>query len=133
MIELKNVSKSYGSVRPITGLDLRIEEGDFVAILGPSGSGKTTLLNIVAGLLTPTEGQVLVDGVSLYDVDQRERVAFRRENFGFVFQAFNLLPYLTVRQNVEVPLYLAGTRPHQQQEKGQSSEGCPAPPRGSGR
>jgi len=117
MIELKNVSKFYGSVRPISGLDLRIEDGDFIAILGPSGSGKTTLLNTVAGLLTPNEGQVVVDDVSLYEVHQRERVAFRRENFGFVFQAFNLLPYFTVLQNVEVPLYLAGKDARSQKER----------------
>ncbi|MFV2069514.1 MAG: ABC transporter ATP-binding protein [Pirellulales bacterium] len=116
MIELRNVSKSYGPVWPIAGLNLRIEGGDFVAILGPSGSGKTTLLNTVAGLLTPTKGQVIVDDVSLYDVRQRERVAFRRENFGFVFQAFNLLPYFSVLQNVEVPLYLAGMRAREQKE-----------------
>jgi len=117
MIELRNVSKSYGPVRPIAGLNLRIADGDFVAILGPSGSGKTTLLNTVAGLLTPTEGQVMVDDVSLYDVHQRERVAFRRNNFGFVFQAFNLLPYFTVLQNVEVPLYLVGRRARKQEQR----------------
>ena len=117
MIELRNVSKSYGSVRPIAGLDLRIADGEFVAILGPSGSGKTTLLNVVAGLLTPTEGQVVVDDVFLYDVHQHERVAFRRENFGFVFQVFNLLPYFTVLQNVELPLYLAGKRARRQEER----------------
>jgi len=116
MIELRTVSKSYGPVRPIAGLDLEIEDGDFVAILGPSGSGKTTLLNMVAGLLTPTEGQVVVDHVSLYEVDQRQRVAFRRDNFGFVFQAFNLFAYFTVLQNVELPLYLAGRGGRGQEE-----------------
>jgi len=116
MIELRNVSKSYSTARPIADLDLRIPEGDFIAILGPSGSGKTTLLNMVAGLLTPSSGQVLVDGVSLYDVSVRDRAAFRRENCGFVFQTFNLLPYFTVLQNVEVPLYLSGKKTRWQQQ-----------------
>jgi len=117
MIDLRTVSKCFGSVWPIVGTVLRIEEGGFVAVVGPSGSGKTTLLNMAAGLLTPTQGQVVVGGVSLYEVAQNERVGFRRDNFGFVFQAFNLLPYLNVLQNVEVPLYLAGTRVRAQQDR----------------
>lgn len=116
MIELREVTKSYGDVTPIKDLNLRVEEGEFTSIVGPSGSGKTTLLNIIAGLLTPTHGEINVDGVSLYKLNQRERVAFRRENFGFVFQAFNLIPYLTTIENVEVPLYLAGMKDREQRD-----------------
>lgn len=108
MIELQNVARSYGDEWAIRDVDLRIEDGEFAAIVGPSGSGKTTLLNVIAGLLTPTEGDVAIDGISLYGLSQSARAAFRRKFFGFVFQAFNLIPYLTVLQNVEISLYLAG-------------------------
>jgi len=114
MIEVKGVTKSYGDVTPIEDVDLQIEGGEFASIVGPSGSGKTTLLNLIAGLLTPTQGEVLTDGVSLYELSQRERVAFRRENFGLVFQAFNLIPYFTAMENVQIPLYLAGVKEKKQ-------------------
>lgn len=114
MIEVKNVTKAYGSIEALKDVSLEVKDGDFVSLLGPSGSGKTTLLNLVAGLLTPTSGQVLVDGVSLYELSPRERTAFRREKFGFIFQAFNLITYLTAIENVEIPLYLAGIQQAQQ-------------------
>lgn len=101
MIDIREVAKSYGDVWPISEFSLRIDKGEFVAIVGPSGSGKTTLLNLAAGLLTPSKGEIVVDGQSLYRLNQLERVAYRRDNFGFVFQAFNLIPYFTVLQNVE--------------------------------
>lgn len=104
------MSKSYGDVTPLKQVDCHIQSGEFVSIIGPSGSGKTTLLNVMAGLLTPTDGEVTVDGVPLYELNQRDRIAFRRRNFGFVFQSFNLIPYLTSLENVEVPLYLAGEK-----------------------
>jgi putative ABC transport system ATP-binding protein len=91
-------------------VSLEVESGEFISIVGPSGSGKTTLLNVVAGLLTPTEGEVIVDGVSLYKLNLKQRIAFRRKNFGFIFQTFNLLSYLTAIENVEIPLYLAGAK-----------------------
>ncbi len=115
MIEVKGVTKSYGEVTPIEDLSLQIKDGEFISIIGPSGSGKTTLLNLVAGLLTPTQGEVTVNEISLYRLSQRERVAFRRENFGFVFQAFNLIPYFTVMENVQIPLYLAGIEAKKQE------------------
>lgn len=115
MIEVKDVTKSYGDVNPIKDVDLQVEEGGFISIIGPSGSGKTTLLNIIAGLLTPTHGEVINDEISLYELTQRERVGFRRNNFGFIFQAFNLIPYLTTIENVEVPLYLAGIKNKRQE------------------
>jgi putative ABC transport system ATP-binding protein len=115
VIDVNGVTKSYGDVTPIKDMSIQIEEGEFTSIIGPSGSGKTTLLNMVAGLLTPTQGEVIVNGVSLYKLNQRDRVAFRRENFGFVFQAFNLIPYFTVIENVQVPLYLAGVKEKEQE------------------
>ncbi len=114
MIEVKRVTKSYGDVTPIEDVDLQIEEGEFASIVGPSGSGKTTLLNLIAGLLTPTQGEIVTDGISLYQLSQRDRVAFRRKNFGFVFQAFNLIPYFTAMENVQIPLYLAGVKEKEQ-------------------
>lgn len=108
MIELRNVTKKYGDMEVVKTANLCVEKGDFLSVLGPSGSGKTTLLNIIAGLLSPTRGEVIVDGVSLYGLSLRERAVFRRKKFGFIFQTFNLIPYLTAVENVEVPLYLAG-------------------------
>jgi putative ABC transport system ATP-binding protein len=108
MIELRDVTRSFGDVTPLRGVDFQVREGEFVAIVGPSGSGKSTLLNIIAGLLTPDRGEVMVLGRSLYRLDRRARVAFRRVHFGFIFQAFNLIPYLTAIENVEIPLYLSG-------------------------
>lgn len=108
MIEVRNVTKVYGRIEALKDVGLKVEDGEFISFLGPSGSGKTTFLNLVSGLLTPTSGQVMVDGVSLYELGSRERTAFRREKFGFIFQAFNLISYLTAIENVEMPLYLAG-------------------------
>jgi putative ABC transport system ATP-binding protein len=121
VIQVKEMSKSYGDVTPLQNVDFHIKGGDFVSITGPSGSGKTTLLNVMAGLLTPTEGEVKVDGVSLYGLNQRDRVAFRRRNFAFIFQSFNLIPYLTAVENVEVPLYLAGDARKRQRQVARES------------
>jgi putative ABC transport system ATP-binding protein len=117
MITLERVRKSYAEQTSLSDVDLEIGQGEFAAILGPSGSGKSTLLNIAAGLLTPTAGRVLHDGISLYELEPRERVAFRRRNFGFIFQSFHLVPYLTALENVEVALYVAGERPDAQRRR----------------
>lgn len=85
-----------------------LEAGDFLAIVGPSGSGKTTLLGLLAGLDRPTSGRVILDGVDLASLDEDGRARFRRERVGFVFQSFQLIPTLTARENVQVPLELAG-------------------------
>lgn len=110
MIEVKAVTKSFDDITPLEDVSFCINGDDFVSVTGPSGSGKTTLLNVMAGLLTPTQGEIMVDGTSLYELNQRDRVAFRRKNFGFIFQSFNLISYLTTVENVEVPLYLAGEK-----------------------
>ena len=90
----------------LKGISLRINHGEFVAIVGPSGSGKSTLLGIIAGLDNPTSGQVLVDGVDITNISEGKLAAVRNQKIGMVFQAFNLIPTLTAQENVEVPLYV---------------------------
>jgi len=107
MIEVRDVTKIYRAVKALNDVSFEVQNGEFISVVGPSGSGKTTFLNIVAGLLTPTSGEVIVDGTSLYKLSLRERTAFRRKRFGFVFQTYNLISYLTAIENVEIPLYLA--------------------------
>ena len=114
MLIAKGLEKTYRSgertLTVLRNVDLDIEEGDFVAILGPSGSGKTTLLGLLAGLDTPTRGSVEIDGTDLAPMTEDERARFRRDNVGFVFQSFQLLPSLTALENVQVPLELRGDR-----------------------
>jgi len=94
-------------VSALQGVSLKIEEGEFVAILGPSGSGKSTLLHVLGGLDRPDEGEVLIDGISLYALNDNKLADVRLRKIGFVFQFFNLLPRLTALRNVELPLTLA--------------------------
>lgn len=119
MIAVREISRIYetGSNRVLAldNVDFRIEKGDFLAVMGPSGSGKSTLLYTIGGLLTPTSGIVIVNGTSLYQMSSRKRAQFRRENVGFIFQTFELLPYLTALENVMLPLYLAGMSSKEQQ------------------
>ena len=90
----------------LRGISLRIQHGEFVAIMGPSGSGKSTLLGIIAGLDRPTSGQVFVDGVNITNMSERQLAQIRNQKIGMVFQAFNLIPTLTAQENVETPLYV---------------------------
>ncbi|MCW4049588.1 MAG: ABC transporter ATP-binding protein [Candidatus Bathyarchaeota archaeon] len=112
MIEINNVTKSYTmgeeKISALNEVSLTVEEGDFMAVTGPSGSGKSTLLYTIGGLLTPTHGNVQVNGSMIYSLTSKERARFRRENVGFIFQTFELLPYLTALENVMIPLSLAG-------------------------
>lgn len=112
MLIVRDLEKSYRSEnRSLTvlhGIDLHIHEGDFVAIVGPSGSGKTTLLGLLAGLDAPTRGAVTLAGTDLTALTEDERARFRRDNVGFVFQSFQLIPSLTAQENVQVPLELRG-------------------------
>lgn len=96
---------------------LDIPRGQYVALVGPSGSGKTTLLSILGGMLSPTRGQILLDKVSLYEQTPAQRARLRGITIGFVFQAFNLVPYLTALENVQIPLYLAGVSKQKQREQ----------------
>ena len=109
VIELAGVTKIYGGagpagVRALRGINLRFRPGQYVSVEGPSGCGKTTLLNLLGLIDTPTEGEVRWDGVNVADGSERERARFRLRSIGFVFQRFYLLPTLTVRENVELPL-----------------------------
>jgi putative ABC transport system ATP-binding protein len=112
IIEIKNLHKVYNdnsvSVRAVNGVDLIVEEGEFTAIVGPSGSGKTTLLNIIGGLDDATEGTIIIDNVTINQLSARKLTDFRMRNIGFVFQAYNLIPVLTARENVEFILHLQG-------------------------
>ena len=111
-LEAQSVVKTYkvgdGTVNAVDEVDLNLQRGEFVALVGPSGSGKTTLLAILAGLLSPTSGSIVIDGQDLVTMREAERARFRRRNIGFTFQANNLVPYLTALENVELMLRLNG-------------------------
>ena len=109
----KYFGKGEAQVKALDGIDLSIEKGKFTAIIGASGSGKTTLLNMIGGLDTPDEGEVIVDGVNLAGLKEKELAVFRRRKAGFVYQNFNLVPTLTVNENILFPLSLAGSTPDQ--------------------
>ena len=107
-IEVQNVAKLYGDgdarVTAVTDMSFTIEAGEFIALMGQSGSGKSTLLSILGALNTPTTGKLLVDSVDVYAMDHDERADFRRESVGFIFQNFHLIPYLTLAENVMLPM-----------------------------
>jgi len=109
VLSVRNLSKSFSGPRAkaiLRDISFELEAGDYVAVMGESGIGKSTLLNLLAGLDRPDSGQVLIDGVELSALEDDEATKMRRENMGFVFQAFHVLPYLTVAQNVALPLVL---------------------------
>ncbi|NPV78045.1 MAG: ABC transporter ATP-binding protein [Anaerolineae bacterium] len=112
VLSARSVSKLYQSgslsVTAVDNLSMDVHPGEFVALVGPSGSGKTTMLAMLAALLKPTQGEVIIDGVNLSEMKETDRVRFRREKIGFTFQSNNLVPYLTVRENVEMMLMLNG-------------------------
>jgi putative ABC transport system ATP-binding protein len=118
-IDLLHLSKQYDPKSPLVlnDLSLHIPQGQFVAIMGSSGCGKSTLLNLVGAMDTPTTGEVLVEGHALAFLSEGEKAAFRRKTVGYVFQFFNLLPTLTVAENVQLPLDLNGIPPKQAKER----------------
>lgn len=115
IIEGKDLSKYYGNgeskVIALNKANLEIKSSDFISIMGPSGSGKSTLLHIISGLDTPTSGTVTFDGKNIYQTDDKELSAFRRRRIGFIFQQFNLLPVLTAKENIIMPLLLDNRQP----------------------
>ncbi len=123
MIRIESVKKLYRkNGNSLTALDcplLEVEAGEFIAVVGESGSVKTTLLSVMGGMLAPSSGKVWVDQQSLYDLSVSQRSRLRNQTFGFVFQNFNLVPYLTALENVQIPLHLAGQSRAVQQAKAQ--------------
>ena len=132
LLEVTNVKKIYttrfggNQVQALKNVTFSVEAGEFVAIMGESGSGKTTLLNILASLDRPTEGEVLLEGKSIVRLTEKEISAFRRKNLGFVFQDFNLLDTFSLRDNIYLPLVLAGEDYREMETKDPAySEGSP--------
>ena len=117
LLEVKEISKTYGSgeaaVEALKNVSFSVEKGEFVAIVGESGSGKSTLLNMIGALDVPTSGKVIIDGKDIMAMKDNAATIFRRRNIGFIFQAFNLIPELTVEQNIVFPLLLDYQKPDQ--------------------
>ncbi|MBN1304443.1 MAG: ABC transporter ATP-binding protein [Anaerolineales bacterium] len=111
-LEVNNITKIFqseaGQIKAVDNVSFQVKSGEFVALVGPSGSGKTTMLSILAALLSPSEGQILIDGRDLSRMNETKRVALRREKIGFTFQSNNLIPYLSAAENVELMLRLNG-------------------------
>jgi len=108
MIKLIDIEKNYGETRVLAGINLEVEKGDFVSIMGSSGSGKSTLLNLIGGMDRPDKGNIFVNGEDIASYNEDRLTLYRRENIGFIFQFFNLLPNITVFENIQIPLLLKG-------------------------
>ena len=117
ILEVQNLCKTYGKgeaqVRALDHVSFSVGKGEFIAIVGESGSGKSTLLNVVGALDDPTSGKVLIDGKDIFSMQEKRLTVFRRQNIGFIFQSFNLIPELNVEQNITFPLLLDYQRPDQ--------------------
>ena len=115
LLEVQSVSKTYGSgetsVHALKNVSFSVQKGEYVAIVGESGSGKSTLLNMIGALDTPTSGKVWIDGRDIFAMEEKKLTVFRRRNIGFIFQAFNLIPELTVEQNMIFPVLLDNQKP----------------------
>ena len=115
LFEVKNLFKTYGEketeVHALSGIDLTISKGEFTAVVGPSGSGKTTFLNIISGLDHPTVGEVFLKNIQMNKLSNNELADFRRDHIGFIFQAYNLIPVLNVKENIEYVMVLQGISP----------------------
>jgi putative ABC transport system ATP-binding protein len=109
LVQVEDISKTYGGLRALDGVTFDVRAGEWIAIMGPSGSGKTTLINILGGLDKPTSGRAIVDGVNLGDLGEREMTRYRAEKIGFVFQGFYLVPYLSAVENVMLAQYFHST------------------------
>ncbi len=117
ILEVQNLCKTYGKgeaeVRALDSVSFSVGKGEFIAIVGESGSGKSTLLNVVGALDNPTSGKVLIDGKDIFSMPEKRLTVFRRQNIGFIFQSFNLIPELDVEQNITFPLLLDYQKPDQ--------------------
>lgn len=117
ILEVQNLCKTYGKgeaeVRALDHVSFSVGKGEFIAIVGESGSGKSTLLNVVGALDNPTSGKVLIDGKDTFSMPEKKLTVFRRQNIGFIFQSFNLIPELNVEQNITFPLLLDYQKPDQ--------------------
>jgi len=121
MVDVRSVTKVYRrdaeELVVLNGLNLKVEEGDFAALMGPSGSGKSTLLNLIAGIDKPTSGEVVVAGTDVARLDETALAEFRSHNVGFIFQFYNLIPVLTAAENVELPLLLTHLKKAERRER----------------
>lgn len=119
ILDVKNLSKTYGKgdtmVKALDNVSFSVEKGEFVAIIGPSGSGKSTLLHILGGVDVPTSGNVVIDGTDISTLDETALAIFRRRQIGLVYQFYNLIPILTVQENLTLPLLLDGRKPDKKQ------------------
>lgn len=124
IIKINQLSKIYNGsaieVRAVDNIDLSFEQGEFTAVVGPSGSGKTTFLNLLGGLDRPTSGEVIVDNTNIWELSSRKIIDFRLKNIGFVFQAYNLIPVLTAKENVEFIMELQGKPKNERFERTKS-------------
>lgn len=119
ILETKNLYKTYGEgdtlVKALDNVSFSVEQGEFIAIVGPSGSGKSTLLHILGGVDVPTSGEVIINGTKISDLDETALAIFRRRQIGLIYQFYNLIPILTVEENLTLPLLLDGRKPDQKQ------------------
>ncbi len=123
LIQIENIKKEYdskaGKVTAIKNMDFHIDDGEFIGIMGQSGSGKSTLLSVMGGLNRPTQGNVLIDTLNVYELSSEQRADLRSEYIGVIFQSFQLIPYLTVLENVKMPMSVTGIKEIIQNEMAQ--------------
>ena len=121
VLKIENLSKIFtlgkNRIQPLSNINLEVKKGEFTAIMGPSGSGKTTLLNLIGCMDKPTEGKIRIDGIDIAHLSESKLYKIRRDKIGFVFQSFNLLPYLNARENVELAMELAGKYKGQRKQR----------------
>ena len=118
MIDIKNITKSFGSLQMLKGIDLHIDKGEVVSIVGPSGAGKSTLLQIIGTLDSPDSGEIMIDGVDVRRLNQKKLSDFRNRNIGFVFQFHQLLPEFTALENIMIPAFIAGKSKSEAKKRG---------------